>query len=47
MKKVALIHLAHNTTVTRMRHHKPVAKVIVTAACGAEPTCSAARTRQS
>jgi hypothetical protein len=35
MKKVALIHLAQNTTVTRMKHHKPVEKVIATAACGA------------
>jgi hypothetical protein len=35
MKKVALIHLAQDTTVTRMKHHKPVAKVIATSACGA------------
>jgi hypothetical protein len=35
MKKVALIHLAQDTTVTRMKHHKPVEKVIATAACGA------------
>jgi hypothetical protein len=35
MKKVALIHLAQDTTVTRMKHHKPVAKVIATATCGA------------
>jgi hypothetical protein len=35
MKKAALIHLTQDTTVTRMKHHKPVAKVIATAACGA------------
>jgi hypothetical protein len=35
MKKVALIHLAQDTTVTWMKHHKLVEKVIATAACGA------------